>query len=247
MINSEILIDMYFDKDFTESLEKVTIANDKELVLYFCKSLATKLNGSVRSSSFRNQQYYYYSTQSSRTVSKKFLKIEESYFWEVEIVSGGSLLAKSEKGCSYLHINDSRRSLKVDDVDDSVTINLKWLIPHIKTVFNKVKDAETEKKVVKFQNELLIPWMYGKILDECGIPSELITSSTTEIVIKNFTNRTRYSRICISPDYKQSVEDFEDKLWNLTLKREMYSKIKVDSIVKILQGFSDSGSFKSIK
>lgn len=249
MITTQNDIDTYFATDKFDTDKKVELANDKVLLKQFLSSVVTRItNKSPRSIYFHPTSWYYYNSSEH----EKYLigqwkfphdtKKTEQFTFEINYNGGKLNVKRDASGCVYVSGNKKRKSIKV--TENSILIRPEWIKPLILVQHEKAQKVETDIKIMRFQNELLAPYMMQKLIER-GVPEDRIKISSNRVVVDNLGSKHWWATCSAYPINDEPTENIEDRRWTLNMHKTYLSDLSFDSIVSIIGAFQDSGLFKS--
>ena len=249
MIKTQNDIDTYFTTDNFDTDKKVELANDKVLLKQFLSAVVTHItNKSPRSIYFHPTNRYSWNSTAHTGYSiglykfKHDTKKQEDFTFEINY-NGGELKVKQDNtGCVYITGNKKRKSLKV--TEHTILIRPEWIKPLILVQHEKAQKIETDGKIMKFQNELLAPYMMQKLIDR-GIPESLISiQGSSSVMVSNLGSKHWWASCRVYPINDEPTDNIEDRKWTLNMHKTYLSDLTFESVINVLGAFQDSGLFK---
>lgn len=245
MITKYSEIDEYFNKGLFDKEEKVEIKNDYALVLLFIKRAIFHLTEYSSALSWQHDRYWYSYVDNidDTNIGQRHLTKDKFKFSRIRYKGGSLDIQKDSSQCVYITNGKKRKSLKVDDASGTVIVRNKWIKPLIVSDTETAVIRETNTKLQKFQNQLLIPYLTQKLV-EAGITS--YTANEHQLSFNNFGSGY-YNTLRAEPvidSNEEAPDDMELRKWNLTIRRDYYKNLPFYSVIAIIKGFYEAGYIK---
>jgi hypothetical protein len=247
MIKTQNDIDEYFTTDKFDTDDRVELANDKVLLKQFLSAVITRITNKSPKTIYFAPTYSnaWRSTNHETDIGVYAFQHDydkkDNFTLEMRYHGGELDVKRDSSGCLYITGNKKRKSLKV--TEKTILIRPKWITPLVVAKFEEAQKVETDGKIMKFQNELLAPYMMQKLLD-VGVPESLISVNNSYIKIINLGNRNWYSTVGIYPVNDEPTENIEDRKWQISLHKTSFTNLSFESVIKIVSAFQESGLFK---